>query len=149
MVDDEVSSLCLLENVLHRLRFPHLRKLTDPTRIIPEFDAYEPDLVITDIAMPGMDGIELVEKLRSHLPPDTCLPILVLSGSANPKHKRRALAAGATEIMAKPFDAAEIQMRIRNLLLTRFQHLEIQNYNRELEQKVADRTGNSNTRSRS
>jgi signal transduction histidine kinase len=140
MVDDEVSSLCLLENVLQRLRFQHVRKLTDPTRIIEEFDVYEPDLVITDIEMPELDGIQLVEKLRDHLPPDTCLPILVLTGSSNPKHKRRALVAGATEIMAKPFDAAEIQMRIRNLLLTRFQHLEIQNYNRELEQKVAERT---------
>jgi signal transduction histidine kinase len=140
MVDDEVSSLCLLENVLQRLRFPHLRKLTDPTRIIEEFDAYEPDLVITDIEMPDLDGIQLVEKLRSHLPSDACLPIMVLTGSSNPKHKRRALAAGATEIMAKPFDAAEIQMRIRTLLLTRFQHIEIQTYNRELEQKVADRT---------
>ncbi len=140
MVDDEVSSLCLLENVLHRLRFQHVRKFTDPTQIIEQFDAYEPDLVITDIEMPKLDGIQLVEKLRAHLPRETCLPILVLTGSSDPRHKRRALAAGATEIMAKPFDAAEIQMRIRNLLLTRFQYLEIQDSNRLLEQKVAERT---------
>lgn len=140
MVDDEVSTLCLLENVLHRLRFQHVRKLTEPTQIIEQFDAYEPDLVITDIEMPKLDGIQLVEKLRAHLPRETCLPILVLTGSSDPRHKRRALAAGATEIMAKPFDAAEIQMRIRNLLLTRFQYLEIQDSNRLLEQKVADRT---------
>lgn len=128
MVDDEVSSLCLLENVLQRLRFPHERKLTDPTRIIEEFDAYAPDLVITDIEMPEMDGIELVEKLRNHLPRDTCLPILVLTGSTNPQHKRRALAVGATDIIAKPFDSAEIQMRIRNLLEMRFQRLEIESH---------------------
>jgi signal transduction histidine kinase len=140
MVDDEVSSLCLLENVLQRLRFPHVRKLTDPTRIIEEFDAYQPDLVITDIEMPEMDGIELVEKLRAHLPREACLPILVLTGSANPQHKRRALAAGATDMIAKPFDAAEIQMRIRNLLEMRFQTLEIQDNTRLLEQKVAERT---------
>ena len=140
MVDDEVSSLCLLENVLQRLRFPHVRKLSDPTRIIEEFDAYEPDLVITDIEMPEMDGIELVEKLRSHLPRDTCLPILVLTGSSDPRHKRRALAVGATDIIAKPFDSAEIQMRIRNLLEMRFQRLEIESHNRVLELKVAERT---------
>lgn len=140
MVDDDVSSLCLLENVLGRLRFKHTRKLTDSRRIIEEFDAYAPDLVITDIEMPHLDGIQLVERLRLHLPKDTCLPILVLTGSSNPAHKRRALLAGATDILFKPFDSAEMQMRVRSLLQTRFQHLEIQGYNRALEQKVAERT---------
>ena len=140
MVDDVVSSLCLLENVLSRLRFPHLRKLTDSTRIIEEFDAYQPDLVITDLHMPRIDGIQLVEKLRNHIPHDACFPILVLTGSSGPQYKRRALAAGATDIVSKPFDSAEIQMRIRSMLLMRFQRLEIQEHNRVLEQKVAERT---------
>ena len=141
MVDDEVSSLCLLENVLQRLRFPHLRKLMDSSRIIEEFDAYAPDLVITDIEMPEMDGIEMIEQLRSHLPHDTFLPILVLTGGTDPRLKRRSLVAGATDIISKPFDSAELQMRIRNLLEMRFQRLEIQNHNRVLGQRVAERTG--------
>jgi two-component SAPR family response regulator len=57
MVDDEVRSLCLLESILDRLRFKHLRKLTDPTRILEEFEEFQPDLIITDIEMPEMDGI--------------------------------------------------------------------------------------------
>jgi DNA-binding response OmpR family regulator len=98
-----------------------MHKLSEPTRITEEFDAYAPDLVITDIKMPEMDGIELVERLRSHLSRDMCLPILVLTGSPEPRHKRRALAVGATDIISKPFDSAENQMRIRNLLEMRFQ----------------------------
>ncbi len=98
-----------------------MHKLSEPTRITEEFDAYAPDLVITDIKMPEMDGIELVERLRSHLSRDTCLPILVLTGSPEPRHKRCARAVGATDIISKPFDSAEIQMRIRNLLEMRFQ----------------------------
>ena len=140
MVDDNVSSLCLLENVLGRLRFKQLRQLLDPTRILEEFAAFEPDLVITDLDMPVLDGIGLIERLRSHLPRETCLPILMLTGSSDPNVKRRALLAGATDILFKPFDASEIQMRIRNLLLARFQHLEIQMQNEVLEQKVAART---------
>jgi CheY-like chemotaxis protein len=73
-----------LESLVH--------KLSEPTRITEEFDAYAPDLVITDIKMPEMDGIELVERLRSHLSRDTCLPILVLTGSPEPRHKRCARA---------------------------------------------------------
>ena len=140
LVDDDVGCLCLLEGVLNRLRFPHTRKLTDATRIVAEFEAYAPDLVITDLEMPGVDGIQLIEQLRAHLSRDAFLPILVLTGSNDPRVKKRALLAGATDILFKPFDSAEMQMRVRSLLLTRFQHLEIQTHNRALTLKVAERT---------
>src|SRR5687767_4732961 len=115
LVDDDISSLCLLEGVLNRLRFKNTRKLTDPCRILEEFESYSPDLIITDVEMPGMNGIELAEQLRNYLPRETCLPILVLTGSSNPAIKRHALLAGVTDILFKPFDSAEIQMRVRNL----------------------------------
>ena len=145
MVDDEVSSLCLLENVLNRLGFPSLRKLQDSTRILAEFDEFQPDLVITDLDMPEIDGLKLVEKLRAHLPKDTCLPVLVLTGSGDAHTKRDALLAGATDILFKPFDPSEMQMRVRNLLQTRFQHIEIQAQNRALEQRVEERTSELHT----
>jgi len=141
LVDDEVRSLCLLENVLDRLRFKRLRKLSDPSRIIEVFDEFKPDLIVTDIEMPEMDGIQLVEQLRNYLPRETCMPILVLTGSTDPQIKRRALLAGATDILFKPLDCSELQMRIRNSLMTRLQYLEIQDQNRGLEQIVAERTG--------
>jgi len=140
LVDDEVRSLCLLESVLDRLRFKHLRKLTDPTRILEEFEAFQPDLIITDIEMPEMDGIQLVEQIRNYLPREACLPILVLTGSQDSQIKRRALIAGATDILFKPFDSSEMQMRVRSLLQTRMQYLEIEAQNRVLEQKVTERT---------
>jgi signal transduction histidine kinase len=140
MVDDEISSLCLLESVLDRLGFKNLRKSTDSTRIVEEVSDWQPDLIITDINMPELDGIQLVELLRATQPRESWLPILVLTGETDAKSKRSALLAGATDILFKPFDASEMQMRVRNLLRTRFQHLEIQGQNRILEQKVAERT---------
>jgi signal transduction histidine kinase len=141
MVDDSVSSLCLLENVLGRLGFSNLRTLKDSTRILKEFDEYQPDLVITDLDMPVLDGIQLVKKLRAHLPPEAWLPILVLTGSEDTRAKRNALMAGATDILLKPFDSSELLMRLRNLVRARFQHIEIQQQNRLLEEKVQERTG--------
>ncbi len=140
LVDDNVAMLCLLENVLNRLRFKNIRKLNDSTRILAEFQSFAPDLVITDVEMPGLNGIQLVELLRSHQSPNDCLPILVLTGSESPQQKRQALVAGATDIMLKPFDSAEIQMRIRNLLRARFQHLQIEAQTRNLESTVEKRT---------
>ncbi len=145
LVDDEVRSLCLLESVLDRLRFKHLRKLTEPARILEELETFEPDLIITDIEMPEMDGIQLVEQVRNYQPREACLPILVLTGNNAPALKRRALLAGATDILFKPFDSSEMQMRVRSLLQTRMQHLEIQSQNRVLEIKVADRTAELKT----
>jgi signal transduction histidine kinase len=141
LVDDEVRTLCLLENVLDRLRFKHVRKLSESSRILEVFDEFQPDLIITDLEMPKLSGFQLVEQVRNHLPDEACLPILVLTGMNQPNVTRRALQMGATDILFKPFESSEMQMRVRNLLQTRMQYLEIQNQNRVLESKVAERTG--------
>ncbi len=140
LVDDEVGCLSLLENVLSRLGFSNLRKLVNAQQILPEFDRYQPDLLITDLAMPALPGVELVKRIRAHLPDDEFLPVLVLTGNTDPRVKRQALLAGATDLLFKPFDASELQMRIHNLLQMRLQRLEIQNQNSLLELKVAERT---------
>ncbi len=140
LVDDEVSNLCLLENVLNRLGFSNVRKVGDPLAVAAEMAAAPPDLIITDLAMPGMDGIELIAQIRVTYPDNLMLPIIVLSGSATPQNKRKALAAGATDILHKPLDSAEIFMRIRGVLCSRALHMELQNQNVLLEEKVAERT---------
>jgi PleD family two-component response regulator len=140
MVDDEISGMCMLENVLNRLGFTKVRKLTDSTAFFAEFEAWPPDLVITDLEMPNVSGIQIAEQMRAALPADACLPILMLTGSRDAKAKRNALAAGVSDILTKPFDSAELLMHMRNLLRTRFQHLEIQRQNQVLEKTVAERT---------
>jgi signal transduction histidine kinase len=140
LVDDEIGCLSLLENVLSRLGFANLRKLANAQQILQEFDRYQPDLLITDLAMPSLPGVELVKRIRAHLPDDEFLPVLVLTGNTDPRVKRQALLAGATDLLLKPFDASELQMRIHNLLQMRLQRIEIQNQNALLEMKVAERT---------
>jgi signal transduction histidine kinase len=140
MVDDEVSSLCMLENILNRLGFTNIRKLKNPLAVAMAMVANPPDVIITDLSMPEMDGIDLIAQIRVTYPDNLALPIIVLSGSATPQNKRKALAAGATDILHKPLDSAEILMRIRGVLRSRFLHLALQNQNALLEEKVAERT---------
>ena len=64
------------------------------------------------------------ETARAPDPPG-CLPILVLTADALPEVKRRALAAGARDFVTKPFDRVEVLLRIKNLLETRFLHLQL------------------------
>jgi signal transduction histidine kinase len=143
MVDDEIGGLCLLENVLNRLGFPHVRKHTCPYTFLAECETWQPDLVIVDLEMPKLSGIKITEHIRAAQAAqstEACLPILMITGSPEASAKRDALRAGVTDIMLKPFDLSELLMRIRNLLRTRFQHLEIQSQNQALEDKVAERT---------
>lgn len=65
------------------------------------------DLVITDVNMPGMDGIELVRRIRA-LPSMRAVPVLVLTTESDPESKNRARAAGATGWIVKPFEPGQL-----------------------------------------
>jgi two-component system chemotaxis response regulator CheY len=77
--------------------------------------ATPPDLVITDIHMPGMDGLSLVRSLRA-LPPFRFTPILVLTTEWGKEMKQRGLAAGATGWIVKPFNPEQLRRLVGQLL---------------------------------
>src|SRR3954468_11295255 len=93
IIDDEVSSLCLLENVLQRLGFRFVRTLAEPQRVIAEMEDFRPDLVITDLTMPELGGVQLIRLVRSHFADNPALPILVLTGSVRSLAKQDSLRA--------------------------------------------------------
>jgi len=82
----------------------------------------------------------VLAQLKNRLPPETYLPILVLTADSLPTTKQKALSLGATDFLVKPFDAVEVVLRIRNLLETRFLHLAVKNENQTLAQRVLERT---------
>ncbi|MEY2575668.1 MAG: hypothetical protein QOF80_1155 [Verrucomicrobiota bacterium] len=139
MVDDEVSSTCLMANFLNRIGYSQLQSLNDSTLTFDAIETFSPDLILLDLAMPGLDGFEILDALRADRKNEQ-IPVLVLTGDPSAKNKRRALAAGATDLMMKPFDASEVSMRIRNLLHAHFLRLEIQEQNYLLEERVRERT---------
>ena len=141
MVDDEVANTCLMTNFLNRIGYSCLESINDSTRTVEKIEAFEPDLILLDLAMPNMSGFQVLEALRANRQSEDQIPVLVLTGDSTAENKRRALAAGATDLLAKPFDPSEVSMRIRNLLQARFLRLEIQEQNRFLEERVRDRTG--------
>ncbi len=140
LVDDCVSSLCLLENVLNRLGYRNVCKFSNPLEVVAEVSARTPDLIITDLLMPELDGFGLITQIRALHPQQLALPIIAVSVSKDSKHRQRALAAGATDILHKPLEPTEILMRIRSVLRSRFLFAELGNQNVILEEKVAERT---------
>jgi putative two-component system response regulator len=90
--------------------------------------------------MPHIDGFAILEALRSGHGIGTFLPVLVLTADMSQETKRRALVAGATDFLLKPFDQIEVLLRIHNLLRSRQSHLLLDNQRAALEEAVRERT---------
>jgi DNA-binding response OmpR family regulator len=101
--------------------------------------------VLLDLMMPHVDGFTILESLRAGEGIETFLPVVVLTADVNEETKLRALAAGATDFLVKPFDQTEVLLRIRNLLETRRTHLLLDNQRVALEDAVRERTSGLRT----
>lgn len=137
IVDDQQSNVILLAELLGDSGYTSVASTMDPFAVYDLHDKHSFDLILLDLKMPGMDGFQVMEKLKK-LNEDDYLPIIVIT--AQPDHKLRALAAGAKDFIAKPFDLIEVQTRIRNILEVRLLHKKLAIHNKLLEQTVLERT---------
>lgn len=124
VIDDLLPNRLLLGKVLKSAGYVSLEAANG-------FEALEmlrdrslaPDLIVTDIEMPGMDGIALVEQIRRLDLPVAKAPIIAASGNADETMRRTALAAGCDLFLTKPFDLAALRREIAALIKTRRQPL--------------------------
>jgi putative two-component system response regulator len=110
-VDDEPTILKLLERLLSAQGFDPIT-CDRPAAAIAQFDATI-DAVITDLDMPGMDGLTLMKALRERQPE---LPVLVVTGHGTVDTAINALREGASGMVVKPFTAQELQAEVRRAL---------------------------------
>ena len=138
IVDDQEANVRLLERMLRGAGYASVTSTMDPREVCELHRKNRYDLILLDLQMPGMDGFQVMEGLKE-IEADGYLPVLVIT--AQPDHKLRALQAGAKDFVSKPFDLAEVLMRVHNMLEVRLLHLESKRlYDRVLaEQKVSDR----------
>jgi putative two-component system response regulator len=148
IVDDEPPNVKVLKRVLAVAGYRRVTAITAPLEAIARFSEIEPDLLLLDLHMPEIDGVAVMERLRAEMPVSEYFPILMLSGDASPEACQRALAMGASDFVAKPFDMHEVLLRIRNLLETRSLHRQVAEHNQELERKVRERTAQLDTAQR-
>jgi putative two-component system response regulator len=140
VIDDEPVNVRLLQKLLQTAGYKNLSLSTDPEAVLELCRNNEPDLVITDLRMPVLDGFAVVEQLRNSFPERAYLPILVLSADGDRQARDRSLSLGASDFLTKPFDRTEVLLRVHNLLENRSLHKKLSDHTVELEEKVRDRT---------
>ena len=132
VVDDHEPSAAMLERALRTVGYQNVTATSDPRKVLALFREVDPDVLLLDLRMPHLDGFAVMRQIASRNG-GAHLPILVITGDSNAEVKERALASGASDFLAKPFDATEVVLRVRNLLKARF-------LTRELEAQVRERT---------
>jgi putative two-component system response regulator len=139
VVDDQEVSIRLITEILSKAGYTNIITTTNPLEVKSLYLALNPDLLILDLYMPDLDGIQVMNQLRG-LSDDSYLPIIVISTEENQEVRFLALQSGAKDFLQKPYDRVEALIRIRNLIEVRMLHNEVVNQNRLLEDKVLERT---------
>jgi DNA-binding response OmpR family regulator len=113
MVDDEPDFLTIAETWL----VPRYEMVcfTDGTDLLDELDVLEPDLLILDVRLPGVDGFKLCQRIRKD-PRFQTLPILFLTASHNDLDFFRNIEVGGTSYLTKPVSRKELLTRVKELL---------------------------------
>lgn len=137
IVDDQASNVLLLEQLLGDAGYTCVTSTMNPREVCALHRKNCYDLILLDLQMPGMDGFQVMEALKTNAL-EAYLPVLVIT--AQPGHKLRALQAGARDFISKPFDLVEVRTRIRNMLEVRLLYKKLADYNKVLEQTVQERT---------
>jgi PAS domain S-box-containing protein len=137
IVDDQESNITLLERLLSEAGYTCVTSTMNPQEVCALHRKNCYDLILLDLQMPDMDGFQVMEALKTNAV-DSYLPVLVIT--AQPGHKLRALQAGAKDFVSKPFDLVEVRTRIHNMLEVRLLYKKLENYSKELEQTVLERT---------
>lgn len=115
MVDDELLNIEMTQAFLQEAGYARFIQTMDPEQTIPLMRKNVPGVLLLDLSMPKVSGLDILERLRDE-PVLRHVPVIVLTSSVDPQVKLKALALGAMDFLSKPVDPSELGLRIRNTL---------------------------------
>jgi putative two-component system response regulator len=140
IVDDQDVNIRLLRRMLNSAGYADVTGTPDPQEVLAMWEQSQPDLILLDLHMPHLDGLEVLEILWTRIAEAGYIPVLMLTGDMQPSVKQKALTLGAKNFLSKPFDTTEVILRINNLLQTRLLYRQLQVDKETLEVRVVERT---------
>ena len=139
IVDDDPTTTDLIQGQLSDLGFQNVLVCTDSRQALPRLEAFRPDVLLLDILMPHVGGLEILESLRTtagwpHL------PVIILTVVDDFATRIRALELGATDFLNKPVNSAELACRIRNAAVVNDYRTRLEHQARDLRRQVDQQT---------
>jgi phosphoserine phosphatase RsbU/P len=135
LVDDSRASRMITESCLRSAGFHHFGYANEGAEALKMAESFQPELVITDLVMPGMDGFELCRYLRAD-PVFAAVPIIALTGLSKAEGRAEAFACGATDLVSKPLNAPELVSRARMHLEHRLMTGRLTQYRRRIAREL-------------
>lgn len=139
VVDDEPFNFMVLRKFLADEGYTDILTTSDSTTAVDMIVEAQPDLVILDVVMPQVDGIQILTELKSN-PDMSHIPVLILTATADARVKKNALDIGATDFLNKPVESNDLLPRVRNSITFKLQRDQLRDYAGYLEDQVQLRT---------
>jgi len=139
IIDDEEATILATKRYLEQAGYDNCIYTTDSNKAIEIAIKQKPDLILLDLRMPGINGLELL-KLMKQNPLLRQLSVVILTAETEPEVKNVALELGATDILQKPVQAVELIHRVQSALVIKTHLDQVANQKAELEKQVQSRT---------
>jgi signal transduction histidine kinase len=133
IVDDEDKNIKLIKGILAAERYQVYEALNGE-EALKQVAENDPDLILLDIMMPGMDGFEVCKRLKQD-ETTRMIPIVMVTALNEKEHSIRAMKVGADDFLTKPVDHTELQVRVKSLLRIKSYHDSLIASNQEISEK--------------
>ncbi len=139
IVDDEQTTIRVVQRYLMDDGHKHFVVTANPERAMSMVTWERPDLLLLDLMMPRVSGLEILEAIRADAE-IASTPVIILTAETDRATRLDALRRGATDFLQKPVDPSELAVRVRNILLVKAYQDQLKNHSRTLEAAVRART---------
>ena len=131
VVDDEPDNFDVIESLLSDRPY-QLHYVSNGIDALASLDLFQPDVILLDVMMPGLDGIEVCARIKA-MPDWHTVPIVIVTALTEKKDLARCMAAGADDFITKPINGIELRARVQSMLRIKQTYI-------DLEQQVQTRT---------
>lgn len=136
VVDDVRANVDLLDRLLSKTCSARIEGFTDPLAALEVCSTDPPDLILLDLHMPVLDGVGFLSRLRNVMGSRQFVPVIVLTADIGVEARHRVLEAGAKDFLTKPFDTAEVVLRVRNTLESTYAYTLLRRHAESLQRAV-------------
>ena len=139
VIDDEAAVSKMIQLQLKRADYKDIQIENDATAAIKTITDQQPDLVILDIHMPEINGLEILEQVKAD-EATAAIPVLIMTGTSDERIKMASLKLGASDFITKPANPADLDARVFNSLKLKLQHDQLVQFSQKLTQEIEVRT---------